>query len=302
MRSRLILMTVTGVMATCLSSAEQAMAQADKELSNSIGMKLVLIPKGTFQMGSPESEEGHEKNETHHEVTISENYYLGVTEVTQEQYKKVMGTNPGRFQGEEISGDSSNHPVEQVSWDDAVEFCKKLSDVPEEKKAGRVYRLPTEAEWEFACRAGSEKAFFFGDDRRDLADYAWFLNNSGDKEMDFAALLNRLKDNPRGYMDTLLSAGWATHPVGEKKPNAWGLHDMHGNVWEWCSDYYGDYPKGAVTDPVKSKKGSLRVFRGGSWDVEAAGCRSAFRLYGGPSSGGPNLGFRVALSSPEIPK
>ncbi|MFM7929249.1 MAG: formylglycine-generating enzyme family protein, partial [Pirellula sp.] len=181
-------------------------------------------------------------------MTISKDYYLGVHEVTQAQYEKVMGANPSYFRGD-IQGSRSNHPVEQVSWEDAVEFCKKLSDLHEEKAAGRVYRLPTEAEWEYACRAGSKTAYSFGESPKSLGDYAWFGSNSNNQ----------------------------THPVGEKKANAWGLYDMHGNVWEWCRDRYGDYPKGAVSDPTGPKKGSSRVSRGGSWYYEAAGCRSAYR-------------------------
>ena len=251
----------------------QVLAQPPKEITNSIGMKLVLIPKGTFMMGSPESEEGRQKDETQHEVTISKDYYLGVTEVTQGQYEKVMGTNPSYFQGNKIKGSSSNHPVEQVSWEDAVDFCKKLSDLPEEKKAGRIYHLPTEAQWEYACRAGSKTAYSFGEGSKSLGDYAWFDQNS-----------NR-----------------QTHPVGEKKANAWGLYDMHGNVWEWCSDWYGQYPKGAVSDPVGTRESSNRVFRGGSWYDHFEYCRSARRLGYFPS-GRDDFGLRVALSSSEIPK
>ncbi len=273
-------------------------AQSPKEIANSIGIKLVLIPKGTFMMGSPKTEEGRVQDETQHQVTISKDYYLGVTEVTQGQYEKVMGTNPSNFQGKKIEGSSSNHPVDKVSWEDAVEFCKKLSELPEEKGAGRGYRLPTEAEWEYACRAGSKTAYSFGDNSRDLGNYAWFGNNSGSKELDSAAIL---KDTPQRYMDTLVSARCATHPVGEKKANAWGLYDMHGNVWEWCSDWYGEYPKGAVSDPVGPIQGSRRVDRGGSWLLEAARCRLAIRFRRLPSVREYDLGFRVALSSSGIP-
>ena len=243
-------------------------------ITNSIGMKLVLIPKGTFMMGSPETEEGHNEDETQHEVTIIKDYYLGVTQVIQGQYEKVMGTNPSRFQGVEIIGSSTNNPVDCVSWENAVEFCEKLSDLPEEKKAGRVYRLPTEAEWEYACRAGSETAYSFGESTESLGDYAWFNDNS---EID-------------------------THPVGEKKPNAWGLYDMHGNVSELCSDWYDEYPEGAVSDPTGPKEGSFRVSRGGCWYFEAAFCRSADRLRVSPSDRSSLYGFRVALSSFGIPK
>jgi formylglycine-generating enzyme required for sulfatase activity len=303
MQLRLMLMMVTAVFATSLSSAEAVMAQSEKEITNSIGMKLVLIPKGTFQMGSPIEEEGADDDEKQHQVTISKDYYLGATEVTQGQYEQVMGINLSNVQKPVIrKSDSSMYPVERVSWKDAVEFCKRLSALPEEKQAGRVYRLPTEAEWEYACRAGSKTAYGFGASSKSLGDYAWFGNNSGSKELDSDALLAKMKTNPQEYLDTLLSA-CATHPVGEKKPNAWGLYDMHGNVKEWCSDWYGDYPKGAVNDPTGSKVGLFRVFRGGSWtSVEAAYCRSAFRLSYVPSLRDYDVGFRVALNSPEIPK
>ncbi len=185
-----------------------------------------------------------------------------------------MGTNPSHFQMQFIrKSDSSMYPVEQVSWEDAVDFCKKLSDLPEEKKAGRIYRLPTEAQWEYACRAGSKTAYSFGEGSKSLGDYAWFDQNS-----------NR-----------------QTHPVGEKKANAWGLYDMHGNVWEWCSDWYGQYPKGAVSDPVETRESSNRVFRGGSWYDHFEYCRSARRLGYFPS-GRDDFGLRVALSSSEITK
>jgi formylglycine-generating enzyme required for sulfatase activity len=260
--------------------AEHLQSQPPKEITNSIGMKLVLTPKGTFMMGSPESEEARFEDETQHEVTISKDYYLGVHEVTQAQYEKVMGTKPSYFQGDEIKGSSTNNPVESVSWLDAVEFCKKLSDLPEEKAAGRVYRLPTEAEWEYACRAGSKSAYSFGESSKSLGDYAWFDGNSNNQ----------------------------MHPVGEKKANAWGLYDMHGNVWEWCSDWYGEYPNGAVSDPVGPREGSNCVIRGGSWCSTAANCWSANRSRGTPVNRVNNLGFRLALSpsgirqSPEADK
>ena len=253
----------------------QVLAQLPKEITNSLGMKLVLIPKGTFQMGSPIEEDGAGDDKAQHQVTISKDYYLGVYEVTQALYEKVMGSNPSYFQKRVIrKSDSSMYPVEYVSWEHAVEFCKKLSDLPEEKKAGRVYRLPTDAEWEYACRAGSKSAYSFGESSKSLGDYAWFDGNSNNQ----------------------------THPVGEKKANAWGLYDMHGNVWEWCSDWYADYPKGAVSDPVGPREGSFRVIRGGCWGIGAASCRSAFRRRGNPSDRDYYFGFRVALSSSGIPK
>jgi formylglycine-generating enzyme required for sulfatase activity len=258
-----------------LSFAEHLQAQPPKEITNSVGMKLVLIPKGTFMMGSPESEEGRQKEETQHEVTISKDYYLGVYEVTQAQYEKVMGKNPSYFQGAKVGNENADLPVDNVSWDDTVEFCKRLSDLPEEKKAGRLYRLPTEAEWEYACRAGSKTAYAFDDEEGLLPEYGWFERNSSDR----------------------------THTVGLLGPNAWGLYDMHGNVWECCSDRYGDYPKGAVSDPSGPKVGSSRVYRGGSWYDVAASCRSALRFRIAPVVRYYFLGFRLALSSQSgIPK
>jgi formylglycine-generating enzyme required for sulfatase activity len=153
-----------------------------------------------------------------------------------------------------------------VKWDDAVEFCRKLSELPAEKAAGHVYRLPTEAELEFACRAGATTKYSFGDDKSKLGDYAWYIDNSNDK----------------------------THPIGKKKPNAWGLYDMHGNVWEWFQDYYAPHSKGPVTDPTGAKTGSLRVFRGGSRDDPARFCLSSFRNVNVPTSRFNILGFRVA--------
>jgi formylglycine-generating enzyme required for sulfatase activity len=248
-------------------------AQPPKELTNSIGMKLVLIPKGIFMMGSPETEKGRQENETQHEVTISKDYYLGVYEVTQAQYEKVMGKNPSHFQGAIVGNENADLPVENVSWDDAVEFYKKLSELPDEKKAGRVYRLPTEAEWEYGCRAGSKTAYTFDDEEGLLPEYGWFRRNSSQR----------------------------THTVGLLEPNAWGLYDMHGNVVEWCSDWYGEYPKGAVSDPTGPRKGGNRVARGGSWYFDAAVCRSSIRYLGSPSDRFSRYGFRVALSFSGIP-
>jgi formylglycine-generating enzyme required for sulfatase activity len=288
MRSSMVASTLLLIMGvfffqTGYSSAQQPNKES---FTNSIGMKLVLIPKGTFMMGSPPDEKGSEDNERRHEVTISRDYHLGMHEVTQAQYKQIMGKNPSHFQGDRVAErhpetrrvvkdvDSANHPVEQVSWSDAVEFCQRLSALPEEKKAGRVYRLPTEAEWEYACRAGSQMAYSFGSDEKSLVNIGWYNSNS------------------KGI----------THAVGLKKANAWGLYDMHGNVFEWCADWYGEYPKGSATDPRGPEDGSYRVDRGGGWYNVAVGCRSANRCGDGPSDRFLFLGFRVALSSSGIPK
>ena len=222
------------------------------ESADSIGMEFKLIPAGTFTMV-----DGGEA----HEVTVTKPFKMGVHEVTQAHYEQVMGVNPSYFKGAE-------NPVEKVSWGDAVEFCRRLSDLPAEKAAGNVYRLPTEAEWEYACRAGTTTMYSFGDDDSELGDYARFRGNSGTK----------------------------THPVGSKQPNAWGLYDMHGNVFEWCQDWHGDYPSGAVTDPTGPAVGSSRVIRGGCWLDPAVICRSAFRSGYEPSIRDYYYGFRVCLS------
>jgi formylglycine-generating enzyme required for sulfatase activity/serine/threonine protein kinase len=221
--------------------------------SNSIGMQFKLLPGGTFTMGDGDDA---------HQVTLTKPFGLGVYEVTQEQYEKVMGTNPSKFK-------APQNPVEQVSWTDAVEFCRKLSALPAEKKAGYVYRLPTEAEWECACRAGTTTTYSFGDSESELGDYAWYTKNSGR----------------------------TTHPVGGKKPNGWGLYDMHGNVFEWCQDWYGSYPSGSVTDPTGAASGSLRVFRGGCWSSISVNCLSANRFGDSPDFRLHSLGFRVLRGS-----
>ncbi|MDB4532797.1 SUMF1/EgtB/PvdO family nonheme iron enzyme [bacterium] len=228
------------------------------ETENSIGMKLSVIPPGTFTIGS---DDGRDNEKPRHQVTLTKPFMLGTYEVTQDQYQRVIGTNPSKFKG-------VNNPVEMVSWTDAVEFCRRLSALPAEKAAGRVYRLPTEAQWEYACRAGTTTKYSFGDDESDLGDYAWYNANSRS----------------------------TTHPVGGKLPNALGLHDMHGNVFEWCQDWYGAYPDRAVTDPTGTRTGSARVSRGGSWYYTAGNCRSAHRFRFIPSYRNLDYGFRVCLS------
>ena len=234
---------------------DEPSAKADVPAANSIGMRFVPIPTGTFTMGDADYRPAHK-------VTLTQPFELGVYEVTQEQYEAVMDTNPSRCKGPQ-------NPVERVNWDDAVEFCRKLSALPAEKKAGYVYRLPTEAEWEYACRAGTTTEYSFGDSESELGDYAWYKENSGD----------------------------TTHPVGGKKPNAWGLYDMHGNIYEWCQDRYGDHPSGSVTDPTGAASGSSRVLRGGSWFLISDFCRSAARFRRSPVIRSFVLGFRVLRSS-----
>jgi|LakMenEpi03Aug12_release.lakeMendotaPanAssembly.Ray.scaffolds.fasta_scaffold424889_1 formylglycine-generating enzyme required for sulfatase activity len=273
----------------------ESKGQASRTMTNSIGMKLVLISKGNFTMGSPPGEKGSEDNERQYQVEIKDDFYLGAFEVTQSQYEQVIGSNPSWFQGDRIATlipakkhpetgrtieekrliavESDNHPVDGVGWEEAVEFCNQLSNLPEEKSEGRVYRLPTEAEWEYACRAGKKTTFSFGPNEKKLGDYAWFRENSDAK----------------------------THPVGKKKPNAWGVYDMYGNVGEWCSDWYFIYPEGTVANPMGPKTGIAKIYRGGSWFHDAANCRSAVRKSGIPPKTDFYIGFRVALSR-EVPE
>jgi formylglycine-generating enzyme required for sulfatase activity len=222
-----------------------------REIANTIGMKLRLIPAGEFDMGGETLLEG---SKPVHHVRISRPFYLGETEVTQRQYLAVMGTNPSMFTGD------LDRPVENVSWEDAVAFCRKLGE-----REGKKYRLPTESQWEYACRAGSKGSWTFGDDEGSFGEYAWYDANSGNE----------------------------THRVGKKRPNAWGLYDMHGNVWEWCSDWYGIYAASPQTDPAGPSTGSLRVLRGGCWYSPAVNCRSANR-YWEPGDRHDILGFRVS--------
>jgi len=229
-------------------------------ISNSIGMKLVWIPAGEFMMGSPSWEEGRSRDldEAVHRVKINKGFWMGQTEVTREQYQAGMGTNPRKLKKWD------NYPVENLSWNDAMEFCRRLS-----KKGGQTYTLPTEAQWEYACRAGSKTRFSFGDSDSSLGDYAWYSGNSN----------------------------FNTHPVGKKKPNAFGLYDMHGNVWEWCSDYYHEdyYSSSASVDPKGPSGGQGRVIRGGSMSSDSQLCRPASRDWLSPGYRTKDVGFRVVF-------
>jgi formylglycine-generating enzyme required for sulfatase activity len=263
--------------------SDLALTDSDALLENSLGMKLRRIPAGTFVMGSPPTERGRSLEEKQHEVDITRPFYLGIFEVTQEEYRKVTGKSPSHFSSTGggsglVKGlDTRRHPVEGISWEDARRFCKQLSELPDERKRKRVYRLPTEAEWEYACRAGTDTAYSFGSSATELGDYAWYAGTSGGM----------------------------THPVGQKKPNAWGLYDMHGNVAEWCADPYSEEyyehsprkdPRGPDTQPVPP----LRVLRGGSWQDGAGDARSAGRHHSLPSfsQGANRYGLRIVLEIP----
>ena len=284
------------------------------ETTNSIGMRFVLIPPGEFPMGSTPQEQAWAaelgRNETRkvlylelvssegpqHPVKITQPFYLGLYEVTQAEYQQVMGANPSSFSGGEsplpkkpsafsqmrretiakrMAGrDTSRYPVDSVSWDQAAEFCRKLSALPEEQKARRAYRLPSEAQWEYACRAGTTTRWSFGDDASALVDHAWFRPD-------------------------------IAHPGGQKKPNPWGLFDMYGNMGEWCADYFGQdyYRQSPLADPAGPGARLNHVIRGGAWAQEHYMCRSALRMRALTAFAADFTGFRVVcqLEAPKAP-
>jgi formylglycine-generating enzyme len=214
-------------------------------------MKMAFIPAGEFIMGSPADEKGREDDERQHTVKITKAFRIGVTEVTQAQWTKVMGQRKGKFAGDD-------RPVEEVSWKDAVAFCRKLSQLE-----GQTYRLPTEAEWEYAGRAGATGRFSGG---ARLVELGWCDDNGGDE----------------------------THAVAGKRPNAWGLYDLHGNVAEWCADYYAPaYGTAQASDPAGPAEGKARVVRGGSFASFERGCRCASRGSTPESYQLKTLGFRI---------
>ena len=241
--------------------------QTEKKISNSIGMEFVYVPPGTFLRGSPPDEPGRQSDEKQQWVTLTNGFYMQTTEVTQGQWKAVMGVPPLY-----IIKCNDNCPVERVSWNDAQEFIHKLNKL----EGTHNYRLPTEAEWEYAARAGSKTAFANGDISildcgydLTLNEIGWYCGNS--------------KTYPH-------------HPVAQKNPNAWGLYDMHGSVSEWCMDWYGDYSAGSVTDPIGPSIGTERVLRGGGLADDARTCRSANRISLRPDIIFDYIGFRLAVS------
>jgi formylglycine-generating enzyme required for sulfatase activity len=242
------------------------------DLGDGVTMKLTLIPAGKFMMGSPKTELGHEYNEgLQHEVQISDPFYMGFCEVTQAQWRAVMGTAPWGGKAAVRAGD--NNAASHINWHDADKFCKKLS-----ARTGRTVVLPTEAQWEYACRAGAKGPYCFGDDQSKLSDYAWYEENALDKNEEYA------------------------HATGSKKPNAWGLHDMHGNVWEWCGDGYISYARPAKDKDEEYsfwyetiKKPVAWSLRGGAFDDPVLNCRSAFRGQCNPAARFGFVGFRAAV-------
>jgi formylglycine-generating enzyme required for sulfatase activity len=268
-----------------------------KEITNSIGMKLVRIPAGKLTMGSPNEEKDRKDDEQQHGVEISQEFWLGIREVTQKQFKTVMGYNPSYFSRdgegktglkydddskpaggkEKVPADTIAFPVENVSWQEAMEFCNKLSALPAEKESGRKCRLPTEAEWEYSCRGGApaSRVFHFG-------------NSLSSKQANFDG-----SPFGRAEKDTSLER---TCKVGNYEKNGFGLYDMHGNVWEWCLDWYQkDYEKDEKKDPKGPAKGASRVIRGGSWLSDGCLCRASQRLRRSPTDRYLSVGFRVTV-------
>jgi formylglycine-generating enzyme required for sulfatase activity len=254
-------MAVSVIASAAKQSPPGVLASAAKQSPSPLpGMTFALIPAGAFTMGSPANEEGRDDDESpQHRVTLN-SFYIMTTEVTQSQWQAVMGSNPSYFKGD-------NLPVEQVSWNDVQEFIKKLN----QRDPGKGYRLPSEAEWEYSCRAGTTTRFYTGNAEADLARAGWYDGNSGSK----------------------------THAVGQKTPNAWDLYDMHGNVWEWCQDWYHDSYNGAPVDgrAWETPSETFRVLRGGSWGINVRICRSSFRFRYEPDNRNDYFfGFRVACS------
>ena len=253
------------------NSSDEPSAKAVVPAVNSIGMQFVPIPAGTFMMGYADYGPAQVTGPAH-KVTLTQPFELGVYEVTQQQYEKVMGTNPSIYKSPVNSMNvvMPLNPVNVVSGIDAVAFCQRLSEMPEEKATGHVYQLPTEAEWEYACRAGTTTKYSFGDSDSELGNYAWYYENSGDR----------------------------SHAVGLKKPNPWGLYDMYGNVSEWCYDGYDVYESGSVTDPINQLRlRGEQVIRGGSWNGHSGYCCSAWRDKLTPDFRRVHLGFRVVRRS-----
>jgi len=279
-RCQVQLLLVTAMILACSSSA--AWSGEAETLANSIGMKLVEIPAGEFMMGSADADkQAREDEKPQHLVKITKPFHLGQFEVTQAEYEQVTGVNPSWFSPngggqKKVDGhDTGRFPVESVSWEQAAEFCEKLSELPAEKAAGRRYRLPTEAEWQYACRAGTATVFHYGDSLTSTQ-----ANMNGRFPYGDAA------SGP--YLGR-------TSEVGSYKPNAFGLYDMHGNVAEACSDWFGRayYSESSTDDPQGPEKGSDRVVMGGSWSADAFRCRSAHRRSNATSGAAQYFGFRV---------
>jgi len=256
-----------------------------ENLPKGVTLEMVSLPAGKFTMGSSESD--YEKPP--HQVKVN-SFAIGKYPVTQAQYQAVMGTNPSLFTN------NPQNPVERVSWNDAQAFCEKLSQI-----TGKTYRLPTEAEWEYACRAGTTTRYYFGDDASELGDYGWYVDNSGKQVIDTDRILQEVGGDLHKYLERLIANSNQTHPVGQKKPNAWGLYDMSGNVFEWCEDNWHDSYENAPRDASAwlTNNHDYHIVRGGSWIASPGYCRSAYRssyLVGILGT----RGFRVVCVSPGL--
>jgi formylglycine-generating enzyme required for sulfatase activity len=258
---RRLIALIAALAALAVRAADPAPAAA-VDLGGGVRMEFALVPAGTFLMGSPENT-GSDDESPLRPVTISRPFYLGKFEVTQEQWQAVMGSNPSRFHG-------AQRPVETVSWNDCQRFLARLA-----ARTGRRFALPTEAQREYACRAGSSTAWVCGNGDEHLGDYAWYGAN----------------------------AGGATHRVGTKRPNAWGLYDMAGNVAEWCSDAYAKhtYTEAAVTDPTGPGAGGSMVYRGGAWGDDSDMLRCAYRNCNGPDGANAGVGLRCVMLVEDAP-
>jgi formylglycine-generating enzyme required for sulfatase activity len=256
---------IVSLLCVALGAALGCAAEAPKNLTIYLGssatMKLVLIEPGTFLMGSPKDEAGRYDDETPHPVTIGAPFYLGTTAVTVDQYAQ-FAQETGRWHVPPRFPQTGDQPVVNVSWQDAYEFCDWLT-----WKTGLMVSLPSEAQWEYSCRAGTGTAYNSGESVQALAEAAWYKGNSGGRP----------------------------HSAGQKTPNAWGLYDMHGNVWQWCADWYGSYPATGRTDPGGPERGGAHVLRGGAWSADPRLCRSAYRGQASTGYMSDNLGFRVVV-------
>ena len=254
-----------GVGSSGYSNIEYFIIDTVGTYTNSLGQTFILLPVGTFTMGSPSSEPGRYNDETQHQVTLTQPFYMQTTEVTQSQWEAVMVINPSSLSG------CPTCPVDSVSWEDVQTYITRMN-----LKGEGTYSLPTEAQWEYAARAGITTAFANGS----IEDYPNMSACNDDENL-----------NMIGWY--CYNSGSTVHTVGQKPTNAWGLHDMSGNVWEWCQDWYDEYPSNAVTDPAGPLKGLYRVVRGGYWNGESSVCRSAKRGTHPVSSRSSYLGFRL---------
>jgi len=258
------LFMVLNIIANTGNSSSEKAKEMIFNLPGGAKIEMVWINPGTFTMGSPDNESGREINEVPlHRVSIMRGFWLGKYELTQSQWESVMNTSP--WEGQVFVKKAPNHPAVYISWNDIQAFISKINDA--EKAA--IYRLPTEAEWEYSCRAGTENPHSFNYEKHKLEDHAWYGKNTYDLGNMYA------------------------HAVGQKLPNPWGLYDMHGNVWEWVQDYYGPYSDEVQTDPKGPDFGSNRIFRGGSFYYLANFTRSAYRGYNSPKHKLFNLGARL---------